>query len=93
MNTKRNKKKRKEIVLKMYFCLSRLNVCKMDVYTTDFMLCLSTVRYDEEHARFEQQLKDYQKNEEDIGCISCYRQEKDRQVLKDFTCSFHSVNV
>ena len=40
----------------------------------------SSVRYDEDHARFEQQLNDYQKSEEDSGCISCYRQEKNCQV-------------
>ncbi|XP_028404799.1 DNA (cytosine-5)-methyltransferase 1-like isoform X2 [Dendronephthya gigantea] len=32
--------------------------------------------YDEEFGRFEQQLEDYQRNEEELGCISCYRLER-----------------
>jgi hypothetical protein len=43
-------------------------------------ISLTLVRYDEDHARFEQQLEDYQRNEDELGCISCYRQERKLQV-------------
>lgn len=39
-------------------------------------MTLFFARYNEEYARFE----DYEKSEEEFGCISCYRQQKKDEV-------------